>query len=156
EPDRLRALASLAHTRGLACYTAYSGRFEPHLVGLKRVIEEGTLGLVHLARMFLATGAAIEGQGVPWGDRRLGIVPVVAPELVDTALFPFGLPEAPFELWSLDRFEHRACDHALFGSRGLPSLVMEVSHLSWRNGLSIDVYGDSGSAHLNGLCKWGP
>ena len=28
--------------------------------------------------------------------------------------------------------------------------------VSWRNTFGLDVYGELGSAHIAGLCKWGP
>jgi hypothetical protein len=31
-----------------------------------------------------------------------------------------------------------------------------MSLLSWRNTFSIDVIAERGSAHVHGLCKWGP
>jgi predicted dehydrogenase len=35
-------------------------------------------------------------------------------------------------------------------------LEMEITLLSWRNHFTADVYGESGSAHIESLCKWGP
>ena len=26
----------------------------------------------------------------------------------------------------------------------------------WKNSFNLDVIGEKGSAHINGLCKWGP
>lgn len=37
-----------------------------------------------------------------------------------------------------------------------PALEFAVSLLSWRNTFTIDIIGAEGSAHVNGLCKWGP
>src|SRR5262249_18414757 len=62
-----------------------------------------------------------------------------------------------FQLWSAQRFENRAFDHAVFGTRGgRPTLEMCISLLSWRNHFTADVYGEAGSAHIASLCKWGP
>jgi hypothetical protein len=45
----------------------------------------------------------------------------------------------------------------MFGTaRWTPVLEMEVSLVSWRNTFTVDVIGELGSAHINGLCKWGP
>ena len=35
-------------------------------------------------------------------------------------------------------------------------LELEATLLSWRNHLTVDVYGEEGSAHIESLCKWGP
>jgi predicted dehydrogenase len=152
----IRELAGLARSRRLACYTAYNHRFEPHIVGLKKALDEGAIGLVHFARFFYGNGTAVDVRGSDWRDQGLGVLPDLGSHLIDMASFLFGPAEAPFELWSFDRFENRACDHVLFGTRGIPSLQMEATLLSWRNTFAVDVYGDGGSAHVNGLCKWGP
>jgi scyllo-inositol 2-dehydrogenase (NADP+) len=56
----------------------------------------------------------------------------------------------------LGRIENRAFDHVTFGTRGIPVIELEMSLLSWRNDFTCDVYGESGSAHISSLCKWGP
>jgi hypothetical protein len=36
------------------------------------------------------------------------------------------------------------------------TLVLEATLLSWRNTFTVDILAERGSAHINGLCKWGP
>ena len=43
-PGEIGRLGALARSRGVACYTAYNHRFEPHIARLKQVLEAGTLG----------------------------------------------------------------------------------------------------------------
>jgi scyllo-inositol 2-dehydrogenase (NADP+) len=153
EFDRLAAAAK----RGQAvCYTAYNHRFEPHFVTMKSTIEAGELGRIYLCRMFYGNGTARDVRESVWRDRGAGVLPDLGSHLLDTALFWFGDIDAPFELWSADRFENRAFDHVLIGSRGTPVLELEMSLLSWRNHFTCDVYGERGSAHIESLCKWGP
>jgi predicted dehydrogenase len=152
----LEDLAGLARSRGAVCYTAYNHRFEPHFIRMKEVLEAGTLGQVYLCRMFYGNGTARDVRNSPWRDRGAGVLPDLGSHLLDTALFWFGKIDAPFALWSADRFENRAYDHLIFGARGAPVLEMEITLVSWRNHFTADVYGEHGSAHIESLCKWGP
>jgi scyllo-inositol 2-dehydrogenase (NADP+) len=76
--------------------------------------------------------------------------------LLDLVLFLFGPDGHSFQPWACHRFENRSYDHFLFGSRGRLTLELEVTLLSWRNTFTLDIYGELGSIHVNGLCKWGP
>lgn len=152
----LERLAALAGRSGVVCYTAYNHRFEPHFIRMKEVIESGVLGQIYLCRMFYGNGTARDVRNSPWRDRGAGVLPDLGSHLLNTAMFWFGDLAAPFTVWSADRFENRSYDHLTFGSRGTPVLEMEITLLSWRNHFTADVYGESGSAHIESLCKWGP
>jgi scyllo-inositol 2-dehydrogenase (NADP+) len=152
----LERLATLARSRQAICYTAYNHRFEPHFIRMKQTIASGVLGRIYLCRMFYGNGTARDIRNSPWRDRGAGVLPDLGSHLLDTALFWFGTLEAPFAVWAADRFENKACDHMLFGARGVPVIEMEISLLSWRNHFTADVYGECGSAHIESLCKWGP
>lgn len=156
EPAQLERLKELAHTRGVACYTAYNHRFEPHIARLHNVLETGQLGQIYLVRVFYGNGTALDVKRSPWRDRGLGVVTDIGSHLLDMLLFLFGPAHRKVELWSLDCFENRACDHVVFGCPGPPVVVLEATLVSWLNTFSVDVYGEQGSAHIAGLCKWGP
>lgn len=155
---QIAELESLARSRGVACYTAYNHRFEPHIARLKQVLDAGTLGRAYVARFFYGNGTAADVRRSEWRDRGLGVLPDLGSHLLDMVLFLFGPAplEAPLELWSFDRFENRSCDHVLFGARGIPVLQMEATLVSWRNSFHLDLFAERGSAHLDCLCKWGP
>ena len=152
----LERLATLAQSRHAVCYTAYNHRFEPHFIRMKQTIASGILGRIYLCRMFYGNGTARDVRNSPWRDLGAGVLPDLGSHLLDSALFWFGALDAPFAVWSADRFENKTCDHMLFGARGVPVLEMEISLLSWRNHFAADVYGENGSAHIESLCKWGP
>ena len=152
----LRQLAELARSAGVACYTAYNHRFEPHIANLKKVLEAETIGKVYLARFFYGNGTALDVKRSVWWDQGIGVLSDIGSHLLDMALFLFGRIDAKFEIWSYNCFENRACDHVLFGSTGQPVLEFETTLLSWRNTFTLDVFGQLGSAHINRLCKWGP
>ncbi|HKI93558.1 MAG TPA: hypothetical protein VJ986_14745, partial [Gaiellaceae bacterium] len=79
------------------------------------------------------------------------------PHLLDILLFTTGKPEGLLEVWSAARHENAACDHFLLGFPGAsPFVALEGTLLSWRNTFRLDLLGSEGSAHVSGLCKWGP
>jgi scyllo-inositol 2-dehydrogenase (NADP+) len=156
DTTELNRLQQIAETNGAICYTAYNHRFEPHFIRMKETIDSGALGRLYLCRMFYGNGTARDVRNSPWRDKSAGVLPDLGSHLLDTALFWFGRLDAPFAIWSADRFENRAFDHIAFGARGKPVLEMEITLLSWRNHFTCDVYGELGSAHIESLCKWGP
>lgn len=156
DTEQIRRLEDLAQANRAACYTAYNHRFEPHIVGIKKILDDGALGKVYLARFFYGNGTAQDIKSSPWRDDGVGILCDLGSHLLDMTLFLFGPRGETFEAWSTNNFETRSFDHVLFGSHGAPSLEMEVTCLSWKNTFSVDVWGELGSAHINGLCKWGP
>lgn len=157
-PDNntLEALAQTACSKGVVCYTAYNHRFEPHFVRMKQVIESGRLGKIYCVRMFYGNGTARLVRNSPWRDQGAGVLPDLGSHLLDTALFWFGKPSAPFEIYSCNRFENRSFDHFSFGANGSPVVQLEMTLLNWRNHFYADVLAEKGSAHIQSLCKWGP
>ena len=155
DPAELTGLARLARERGVACYTAYNHRFEPHFVRMRDAIAN-RLGTVYCARLFYGNGTARLVRDSAWRDQGLGVLPDLGSHLLDTMLFWFGRPSAPFEIFSANRFENRSFDHVAFGSNGAPVLQCEVTLLNWRNHFYADVLAENGSAHIQSLCKWGP
>jgi predicted dehydrogenase len=152
----LESLGRLAAENGAVCYTAYNHRFEPHFVRMRETVENGVLGRVYLCRMFYGNGTARDVRDSPWRDGGAGVLSDLGSHLLDTALFWFGELAGPFEVWCASRFENRAFDHVLFGTRGPVALELEATLLSWRNHFTADVIGERGSAHISSLCKWGP
>jgi predicted dehydrogenase len=156
DPADLQRLKKLAETSRTVCYTAYNHRFEPHFVRMKELIASGRLGRIYSVRMFYGNGTARLVRDSAWRDRGAGVLPDLGSHLLDTVLFWFGRPSVPFKVFSANRFENRAFDHVSFGANGWPVLQMEVTLLSWRNHFYADVFAESGSAHIQSLCKWGP
>lgn len=154
--EELLELQAAARQAGVACYTAYNHRFEPHIRRVKAIVEDGTLGPIYLVRAFYGNGTARDVRQSSWRDHGAGVIADLGSHLLDTMLFLFGKLEAPFELWGAHRFENRAFDHVLFGSRGLPVVELEGTLVSWRNTFTLEIFGEMGSAHVACLCKWGP
>ena len=157
DAEPLHELALLARQAQAACYTAYNHRFEPNLVRAKRALEAGAIGPVYLARAFYGNGTALDVKRSAWRDHGAVVLADLGSHLLDLVLFLFGPIEERFALWSAQRFENRAIDHVLFGvSGGRPALALEGALVSWRNTFTLDVFGQRGSVHVHGLCKWGP
>ena len=157
-PDNstLEKLVKIAKPKGVVCYTAYNHRFEPHFVRMKQTIESGRLGKIYCVRMFYGNGTARLVRDSAWRDQGAGVLPDLGSHLLDTALFWFGKPLAPFDIYSCNRFENNSFDHFSFGTNGLPVLQLETTLLNWRNHFYADVFAEKGSAHIQSLCKWGP
>jgi len=153
--DMMR-LKTLAEQNLTVCYTAYNHRFEPHFVRMKQTIESGHLGKIYCVRMFYGNGTARLVRDSAWRDQGSGVLPDLGSHLLDTALFWFGKPSVPFEVYSSNRFENRSFDHFSFGANGSPVLQLEMTLLNWRNHFYADVFAENGSAHIQSLCKWGP
>jgi predicted dehydrogenase len=153
---QLQELMELARVNRVACYTGYNHRFEPHICQLHEWLVSGALGRIHLARFFYGNGTARDVQGSPWRDQGLGVLSDLGSHVLDLVLHLFGPTPGPFRAWAGHRFENRAFDHCAFGTSGPPAIQGEVSLVSWRNSFTVDVIGELGSAHIHGLCKWGP
>ena len=155
DPVDLMRLKALAEQNRTVCYTAYNHRFEPHFVRMKQVIESGRLGKIYCVRMFYGNGTARLVRDSAWRDQGAGVLPDLGSHLLDTALFWFGKPSVPFEIYSCNRFENNSFDHFSFGANGSPVLQLEMTLLNWRNHFYADVFAEKGSAHIQSLCKWG-
>lgn len=148
-------IASLARSTGAVCYTAYNHRFEPNIKALKSLLDSSELGSVYVARLFYGNGTARNVKS-SWRDEGFGVLSDLGSHLIDLSAFLFGAVRPKFVAWSLKRFENRAFDHILLGSLSFPSIQIEATYLSWRNTFAVDVLCELGSAHVRGLCKWGP
>jgi predicted dehydrogenase len=153
----LAALERAARDRGVVVYPAYNHRFEPHLARLGELLAEGVVGEPYRVSLFYGNGTARDVRASPWRDAGLGVVGDLLPHLLDILLFTTGRPDGPLEVWSASRHENAAFDHFAIGfPQASPVVSLEGTLLSWRNTFRLDVLGSTGSAHVRGLCKWGP
>jgi predicted dehydrogenase len=152
----LAALDALAQSQKVVCYTAYNHRFEPQIMSLKRVVDSCLLGKIYSARFFYGNGTARDVRNSAWRDQGFGVLPDLGSHLLDLTLHLFGHVDGPCRAWRANRFENCAYDRFSFGLHGALPIDYEMSLVSWRNTFSIDVCAELGSAHLDGLCKWGP
>ena len=59
EDSALEQLKSLGDQHGAVCYTAYNHRFEPHLISVKKLLEQQRIGRVYRCRMFYGNGTCL-------------------------------------------------------------------------------------------------
>jgi predicted dehydrogenase len=156
--EDLVRLLKISQASATTCYTAYNHRFEPHIVNLKHLIDSGQLGRIYMARFFYGNGTARDVRNSDWRDRGTGVLTDLASHMLDMLLFLFGGVNSKFVAWNFNCFENRAFDHFIFGSEQNSPIMfaLEGTLLSWRNNFTADIYAESGSAHIQSLCKWGP
>jgi predicted dehydrogenase len=154
--EELERLRNQAVRAGVSCWTAYNHRYEPNLVRLREVLASGVLGKVYNIRFFYGNGTAADVRRSPWRDQGMGVIPDLGSHLLDLTDFLLGMRPSRLEPWACHRFENRAYDHVVLGAESEPALQYELSLLSWRNTFTLDVVAEHGSAHVHGLCKWGP
>lgn len=154
--SQIEKLQELALSKKAICYTAYNHRFEPHLVTLKNWLDAGKIGKIYSARFFYGNGTARDVKNSPWRDKGTGVVSDIGSHLLDTVLFLFKGEPFRFRAWKMSSFENHAFDHAVFGSAGDPLIQLEMTLLSWKNTFNADIFGETGSLHVECLCKWGP
>ncbi len=154
--DNLLLLRNKAKTRQLVLYTAYNHRFEPSISFLKERIRSEQLGKIYFVRLIYGNGTARLVKNSSWRDTGLGVIEDLVPHLLDTLFYWFPDSSLGFSLVNASNFENRAPDHGILVSQNSRMLVsLEVSLCAWRNTFICDIYGEKGSAHINGLCKWG-
>jgi predicted dehydrogenase len=155
--DEIADLEALANRKRVVCYTAYNHRFEPHFMRMRDLIASQELGRVYSCRMFYGNGTARLVRESGWRDTEAGVLMDLGSHLLDIARFWFGELDDSFRLYAAHRFENRAPDHVVMGSERLsPRIELEMTLLSWRNHLTVDILAEHGTAHIESLCKWGP
>ena len=154
-PDETTAhrLQQMAQQRRVTWYTSYNFRFEPHVVRLRGLIADGSLGEVYHARMFYGYGTAGSVAGT-WRDDRLGVLQDLASHLVDLTGFVFDRFGSDFLIWKRGAHELGGVDHCILATTDR-RIVIECSYLSWRNRWTIEVVGARGALQMEGLTKWG-
>lgn len=152
----IRDVIDAAKPTGVVCYTAYNHRFEPHFMRMKALIDSGVLGRIYSVRLFYGNGTARLVRDSAWRDTGSGVLADLGSHLLDTIHYWLGVPDAPFQLTMMNRFENRSPDHVVLSSTGTIAIQLEMTMLSWRNHFTCDVLAENGSAHIESLCKWGP
>lgn len=147
-------LNRLARDHNAIWYTSYNHRFEPMLVKLKQLLDEGVIGRLYYGRLFYGNGTAGNVLGT-WREQGQGVLEDLGSHLLDLAGHVLGCRDAQFLPLSLQRHELATFDHIVLGAAD-GRLILEASYLCWKNTFTIDLYGERGSVHMHGLAKWGP
>lgn len=156
--EELAELKRLAEAKRLALYTAYNHRLEPNLTRLAELLASGQLGRIYQARLFYGNGTARDVRNSVWRDQGSGVLKDLGSHLLDLCVYFFGDMRTGFRPVALNCFENRAYDHVAFRTQAegeRPELFLEATLLSWKNTFTVDILAEKGTAHVNGLCKWG-
>ena len=136
---------------------AYNHRFEPNIIKLKELIESGILGSIYSIRIFYGNGTAKLVRNSEWRDQDSGVLMDLGSHLLDILNFLLDDSEKVKFKSVISRFENNAPDHAILISNNSSLLVnLEMTLCMWKNTFTLDILGAMGSAHIEGLCKWGP
>ena len=146
-------LSRLAIANRVVWYTSYNHRFEPLIDTLKSELARGAIGRVYHGRLFYGNGTVANIIG-SWREEGMGVLEDLGSHLMDLLGYLFGYVDSELEAWSLEKHESKSLDHCLLATAD-HRFVIEASYLSWKNHFAIEIYGEEGSMHLRGLCKWG-
>lgn len=147
-----RRFEDLGKRKGAIWYTSYNHRFEPLILRLKEQLP--AIGTLYSARLYYGNGTVRNVVG-SWRDGGLGVFEDLGCHLLDLAGWLLGARGARVAVRELRPIESKGIDRCILATED-QKIVLEASFVSWKNTFTIDVTGERGSLHLNGLCKWGP
>lgn len=146
-------LEILAKKNNVVWYTSYSHRFEPNIVKIKELLEKNFLGPLYHARFVYSFGNIKERFGT-WRETEFGVLEEIAPHQIDFIFNFFNYRGQDFKTLIARKIESDIFDHWVFSTVD-DKVFIECSAVTWKNVFSIDIYGQRGSIHMNGLRKWG-
>lgn len=151
---QFRELQKASEKTGAIWSTAYNHRFEPLIVKFREVLDQDRLGPLYHAHLVYGNGTAQNWKDT-WRESGYGVLTDLGCHLIDLTEYLFGYREPEFILYDARRIETRVFDRCLFATQDR-RITMECGTTMWRNRFGIEAYGEKGSVHLTGLCKWGP
>jgi scyllo-inositol 2-dehydrogenase (NADP+) len=152
--DTAAAARDLAHQTGTVWYTSYPHRFEPLIVRLKGLLEEGIIGPVYNARLVYGNGTVKNCIGT-WRESGYGVLEDLGCHLIDLTEYLFNYTSCDYRAWEASCMESQVLDHCVYATADR-KVVLECATTMWKNEFGIDIYGQLGSLHMQGLRKWGP
>lgn len=151
-PQQGKKLLSLAKKKKVILYTSYNHRFEPNIIKIKKLLENGTIGKLYHARFVYSFGNIKERIGT-WRETEFGVLEEIVPHQIDFAFNFFGYAGRDFQTLIARKVESRIFDHWMIATTDR-KIIIECGAVTWKNVFSIDIYGEKGSIHMNGLRKW--
>ena len=153
DEETARRMEDLARERKVIWYTSYNHRFEPLVAALKEQLEAEALGRIYHGRLLYGNGTVQNVVGT-WREEGHGVLEDLACHLIDLTGYLFGYGGGDFQVWAIQSNESKSSDRCLLATADR-RFELECSMICWKNTFTIDVFGETGSIHLNGLCKWG-
>lgn len=146
-------LYSIAKANDVIWYTSYNHRFEPMVIKLKEFLEKQIIGQFYFVKFIYGNGTAQNIAGT-WRDTDYGVLEDLGCHLIDIAAYLFPTYNHEYKITGAHNFETNALDYCSFSTVD-GHLQFLCSTLMWKNTFRIEVFGNKGSIHLNGLHKWG-
>lgn len=149
-------LEDLAVKNSVRIQVAYNHRFEPNIIRLREIIKKNELGDLYSVSIYYGNGTARLVRDSPWRDEGQGVLLDLGSHLLDMLDFVLDLPHSITFAAFLNKFENKSPDRALLVSnKSKPVVSLEMNLCMWRNTFRFEIIGSMGSAHIDGLCKWG-
>lgn len=145
-------LLMLAKKSDVIWYTSYNHRFEPNSIKIQRLLDKNFVGKLYHARFIYSFGNIKERIGT-WRETEFGVLEEIVPHQIDFAFNFFGYKGQDFETLIARKVESNIFDHWMLATTDR-KVVIECGAVTWKNVFSIDIYGQNGSIHMNGLRKW--
>jgi predicted dehydrogenase len=145
-----------ANKNGLLIRTAFAHRYESHIEGAKKILNEGKLGTIYTINGFYGNGTAENIKNSKWRDSKYAVIIDLVPHLLNLMHFFLG-PSKISNLSLVNRsFENRGSDYCvLSGEANNVFFEFVVTYLSWQNRFNVEIIGSNALVILNGLEKWG-
>lgn len=146
-------LLKLAKKNNVILYTSYNHRFEPNIEKIKKLLSNGFPGKLYHGRFVYSFGNIKERIGT-WRETAFGVMEEIVPHQLDFIMNFWGYQGKDFKTLIARKVESKIFDHWLVVTTD-KKVTVEFSAVTWKNIFSIDIYGEKGSIHMNGLRKWG-
>ena len=147
-----KKLKYLSSSNKVIWTTSYNHQFEPNIMKLSDYLKRGVIGKLYYARLIYSFGNIKERIGT-WRETEFGVLEEIAPHLIDFVNNNFNYDGSDYQLISARKIESNIYDHWIFSTKD-GKILIEISSIIWKNIFSMDIYGEKGSLHMNGLCKW--
>jgi scyllo-inositol 2-dehydrogenase (NADP+) len=137
-------------------YTAYNHRFEPHIVKIKKLLDQNFIGKVYHINIYYGNGTIKLWENSWRSKNKYSILYDLGSHVIDMINFLFGKIDLKLIEGIRKSNELNCYDYYNFYSNKNPSVSCTLSTINWKNFFSLDIIGQNGSINLEGLCKWGP
>src|SRR3989344_3714087 len=148
-----KKLSALARKNKAVWYTSYNHRFEPNIAKIKNFLDRNMIGNIYHSRFVYSFGNIKEMLGT-WRETEFGVLEEIVPHQIDFAFNFFGYRGDDFQTLIARKVESKIFDHWMVATTDR-RLIIECGAVTWKNVFTIEIYGEKGSIHMNGLRKWG-
>ncbi len=156
ENKELKIIEGILKKKKSTLYTAYNHRFEPHIVEVKRVLDQKKIGKIYNVNLYYGNGTS-QLWKKNWREKnKYSIIHDLGVHLLDIFDYWFEFFPSNFKTNYKSKNELSCYDYFSFISNDRFLCNFTTSIINWRNTFKADIIGSKGSIHIDCLCKWGP